>query len=341
MCESQYRGSLGPLKISDPDQSHPLCDAFIDAVANATGAPKHNDYNAESQRGTGYYQRFISEGSRQTTAREFLRPAVRQGKVDLRTNAPVTKLVIESGKVTGVEITRSADGAAETISANRQVLLCAGTINSSRLLQCSGVGDAQWLREAGVSVEHHLPGVGKNLQDHYFVRLAARVSADIITLNQQARGFRLAREIYRWCMKKPSILAWTPSIAYAFLNSDGTDATPDLQFVFSHGSYRPGKVYELDRYQSEEVPGADVNTDAEILDYARQTGNTGYHLVGSCMMGPDSNPMAVVDPSLNVHGLSGLRVIDASVMPSVTSSNTCAASIMIGEKGADLILNEH
>lgn len=404
--ESQYRGSLGPLKISDPDQSHPLCDAFIDAVANATGAPKHNDYNAESQRGTGYYQRFISEGSRQTTAREFLRPAVRQGKVDLRTNAPVTKLVIESGKVTGVEITRSADGAAETISANRQVLLCAGTINSSRLLQCSGVGDAQWLREAGVSVEHHLPGVGKNLQDHYFVRLAARVSADIITLNQQARGFRLAREIYRWCMKKPSILAWTPSIAYAFLNSDGTDATPDLQFVFSHGSYRPGKVYELDRfpavtcgytqqrpksrgytritsadptatpevqpnylddeydcevvvrgmkmarrylqspqlarwYQSEEVPGADVNTDAEILDYARQTGNTGYHLVGSCMMGPDSNPMAVVDPSLNVHGLSGLRVIDASVMPSVTSSNTCAASIMIGEKGADLILNEH
>ena len=83
-----------------------------------------------------------------------------------------------------------------------------------------------------------------------------------------------------------------------------------------------------------------MNSDAEILEYARQTGNTGYHLVGSCMMGPRSNPQAVVDSSLHVHGLSGLRVIDASVMPTVTSSNTCAASIMIGEKGADMILRD-
>jgi choline dehydrogenase len=401
--ESQYRGSLGPLKISDPDQAHPLCDAFIDAVANATGAPKHNDYNAESQRGTGYYQRFISEGSRQTTAREFLLPQVRSGKVDLRTNSPVSKLLFEAGNITGVEISRGGGAQPQAIRANREVVLCAGTINSSRLLQCSGIGDEQWLREVGIPVLHHLPGVGKNLQDHYFVRLAARVSSDMITLNQQAKGWRLAREVYRWCVKKPSILSWTPSIAYAFLSSDGSDSNPDLQFVFSHGSYRPGKVYELDQfpavtcgftqqrpesrgytrvvsanpedtpevqpnylvdahdcevvvrglkmarqylqspqlakwYQNEEVPGADVSSDDEMLDYARQTGNTGYHLVGSCTMGPRSNPMAVVDPSLKVHGVAGLRVVDASVMPTVTSSNTCAASIMIGEKGADLIL---
>ena len=178
-----------------------------------------------------------------------------------------------------------------------------------------------------------------------------------------------------------------------------------MQFVFSHGSYKPGKVYELDRFpavtcgftqqrpnsrgyvritsadpavapevqpnyldddhdcevvvrglkmarqylhspqlarwvQNEEVPGAGVDSDADILEYARKTGNTGYHLVGSCMMGPRANPLAVVDPSLKVHGLSGLRVIDASVMPAVTSSNTCAASIMIGEKGADMILRD-
>ena len=92
--------------------------------------------------------------------------------------------------------------------------------------------------------------------------------------------------------------------------------------------------------QNEEVPGAGVDSDADILEYARKTGNTGYHLVGSCMMGPRANPLAVVDPSLKVHGLSGLRVIDASVMPAVTSSNTCAASIMIGEKGADMILRD-
>ena len=285
------------------------------------------------------------------------------------------------------------------------VLLCAGTINSSRLLQCSGIGDEAWLRDVGVNVLHHLPGVGKNLQDHYFVRLAARVSKEMITLNQQAKGLRLAREVFRWCVNKPSILAWTPSIAYAFLNSDGSDSRPDLQFVFSHGSYRPGRVYELDRFpavtcgftqqrpksrgytrivsanpndspevqpnylddpfdcevvirgirmarqylrspqmarwfNNEEVPGDEISSDEELLEYARQTGNTGYHLAGSCMMGPRSNPASVVDASLKIHGLSGLRVIDASVMPTVTSSNTCAASVMIGEKGADLILQD-
>ena len=91
-------------------------------------------------------------------------------------------------------------------------------------------------------------------------------------------------------------------------------------------------------YEEEVTPGPQVQTDEEILDYARRTGNTGYHLVGTCMMGPASNLMAVVGPDLRLHGVDGLRVIDASVMPTVTSSNTCAASIMIGEKGADLIL---
>jgi choline dehydrogenase len=400
--DSQYRGSLGPLSISDPDQSHPLCDAFIDAVAESTGAPKHNDYNAESQRGTGYYQRFISKGRRQTTAREFLQPAIRQGKVDLRVNTPVTRLLTEGTRVTGVEVKRNGREA-EVISATREVILCAGTINSSRLLQCSGIGDEQWLKQVGVDVVHHLPGVGQNLQDHYFVRLAARLSSGNVTLNQQARGVRLLREIYRWATNKPSILSWTPSIAYAFLNSSGDASEPDLQFVFSHGSYRPGKVYELDRFpavtcgftqqrprsrgytrilsanpgdtpevqpnylvddydcevavrgirmargflqspqfapwfENEEVPGSALDSYDELLDYARQTGNTGYHLVGSCTMGPGTNPMAVVDPALKVHGMQSLRVVDASVMPTVTSSNTCAASIMIGEKGADLIL---
>ena len=81
-----------------------------------------------------------------------------------------------------------------------------------------------------------------------------------------------------------------------------------------------------------------MQTDDELLDFARATGNTGYHLVGTCTMGPADNKMAVVGPDLKVHGVQGLRVIDASVMPSVTSSNTCAATMMIGEKGSDMIL---
>ena len=92
-------------------------------------------------------------------------------------------------------------------------------------------------------------------------------------------------------------------------------------------------------YQREEVPGNSVQSDEDILQFARNTGNTGYHLVGSCKMGPSTDEMAVVGADLKVHGLDGIRVIDASVMPTVTSSNTCAATIMIGEKAADMITN--
>lgn len=411
--ESQYRGSHGPLRISDPDQTHPLCDAFIESVSAVSGAPKHNDYNAASQKGTGYYQRFIHKGSRETVSSRFLSPA-RKGPIDVRTNSTVQRLLVENGKVIGVEVERA--GVLEKVLARKEVLLCAGTVNSARLLQHSGIGDAEQLQAVGVPVVHHLPGVGENFQDHYFVRLAARLQAGTDSLNLQSRGLRLGREVLRWCLGKPSILAWSPSIAYAFLSSGqltsdhqikkNTDATeqPDLQFVFSHGSYRPGRVYELDTfpavtcgftqqrpesrghvritspdirqmpevqpnylatdldqqiaikgvrmarrfleapalqkyYQQEETPGVQIQSDDEILDYARRTGNTGYHLVGTCMMGPASNKMAVVDSDLKLHGLDGLRVIDASIMPTVTSSNTCAASIMIGEKGAELVLN--
>ena len=410
--ESQYRGGHGPLRISDPDQTHPLCDAFIKGVASVTGAPVGNDYNGESQRGTGYYQRFIHRGARETVARNFLSPARKFG-IDVRTNSTVKRLLMTRRRATGAEVERA--GVTEIVNARCEVLLCAGTVNSARLLQLSGIGNADHLQSLGIPVEHHLAGVGENFQDHYFVRLAARLLDGTDTLNTQSRGLRLGKEVLRWCLGKPSILSWSPSIAYAFLSSQQwsddhritesseSSTRPDLQFVFSHGSYRPGRVYELDtfpavtcgftqqrpsskgyvritsphftdvpqvqpnyldseldqqvtikgfrmarqflesselqsHYEEEATPGPQVQTDEEILDYARRTGNTGYHLVGTCMMGPASNLMAVVGPDLRLHGVDGLRVIDASVMPTVTSSNTCAASIMIGEKGADLIL---
>ena len=411
--ESQFRGSHGPLRISDPDQTHPLCDAFIESVSALTGAAKHNDYNAAIQRGTGYYQRFIHKGVRETVAANFLSPAKKHG-IDIRANSVVQRLIVKDKNVVGVEVQRA--GVTEKVLARKEVLLCAGTVNSARLLQLSGIGDGDHLQALGIPVKHHLPGVGENFQDHYFVRLAVSLQPGTDSLNSQSRGVSLAREVVRWMMGRPSILSWSPSIAYAFLNTDqlGDDLTlsrssddtarPDLQFVFSHGSYRPGRVYELDtfpavtcgftqqrpesrgyvritstdihqmpevqpnyleseydqkiaikgvrmarhflqgaqlsgHYKKEEVPGVDIQSDDEILDYARRTGNTGYHLVGTCMMGPSSNKMAVVAPDLRVHGLDGLRVIDASIMPTVTSSNTCAASIMIGEKGAELVMN--
>ena len=399
--QSQYRGGHGPVHISDPDRLDPICDAFINTVA-AHHVPVHNDYNGASQRGTGYYQRFIKNGSRVSANTAFIEPVKARQNLDIKTGVQVVKILFEGKRATGVAL---ADG--QIINANKEVIISAGTVNSAKLLQLSGVADANLLQPLGIPVVHNLPGVGENFQDHYFIRVAARLKQSAPSLNKLSRGSKLLRELWRWQTGKPSILSYSPSIAYAFLNSkDLKDPVPDLQFVFTPGSYQPGKVYVLDKFPAatcgftqqrpqstghiritssdpniapevqpnylqhesdqqaalrgmklcrqllqspplldyfanEEVPGAAVQTDDDLMRFARATGNTGYHLVGSCTMGPANNTMSVVGADLKVHGIQGLRVIDASVMPCVTSSNTCAATMMIGEKGSDLVLESY
>jgi len=408
--QSQYRGGSGPLRIGYPDQTHPLCDSFIHAAADIAGVPVHNDYNSETQAGAGYYQRFIHQGKRENVAARYLSTPLSQGKLTLMTNTLATRIGFDDSRAVSVDIIR--DGTAVQLFADKEILLCAGAVNSATLLQRSGVADASQSQSAGVPVVHHLPGVGENFQDHYFARLAFRLRKGVDSLNLHAQGWRLGAQMLRWALRRPSILAWSPSIAYAFLNSTSSStranvssSRPDFQFVFSHGSYRPGRIYELDSFpavtcgftqqrphskgyvkivspdiddkpvvqpnylqdhrdremaisgvrisrrimqsthfasvlEKEQFPGAQLQSDNDILDFVRSTGNTGYHLVGTCKMGVPSDPLAVVAPDLQVHGLQGIRVIDASIMPTVTSSNTCAATIMIAEKAADIIITE-
>ena len=401
--DPRYRGSDGPLFISDIASRNPICDAFIKAVA-AHGVPVDQDYNGETQRSVGYYQRFIDDRGRRVTAADaFLKPAMKRPNLKVVTEALVTRVLFKERRATGIVYQHSDSGQHTEVNARREVILSAGTINSTRLLQLSGIGQESRLRDLGIDVVHHLPGVGENFQDHYFVRFSARFNPGVSSLNQQARGLSLIAEIGKWLLRKPSVLALSPSVAYAFLNSEDFAADPELQFVFTHGTYKPGKVYELDTfagatcgftqqrplsagyvrieskdpfqepliqpnylqheqdqqiavramrmirkflrskqfshlYESEAVPGDAVQTDDELLEFARNTGNTGYHLCGTNRMGDASDPNAVVSPELKVYGVDGLSIIDASVMPRVTSSNTCAATYMIAEKGADLVL---
>jgi len=405
---SQYRGSSGPLRIGNPQQTHPLCDQFIESVAALADVPRHHEYNGATQAGTGYYQRFIHKGKRENVATRYLTPQLKKRNITLLTDAEVTRIRVENKRVIGVDALHKSRQC--QFNANKEVIVCAGTINSAALLQRSGIADGAHLQSIGLPVVHDLPGVGQNLQDHFFARLAFRLPDGVDSLNLQSRGWRLGREIARWLFGQPSILAWSPSIAYAFINAEAmlsgqssVGKRPDLQFVFSHGSYQPGKIYELDSFpavtcgftqqrpyssgfvkissanhqqnpmvqpnyladerdrrmaiigvklarrimrssefsavfRNEQFPGESVDSDEEILDFVRTTGNTGYHLVGTCKMGEASDRLAVVDTNLCVHGLDGVRVVDASVMPAVTSSNTCAATIMIAEKGADAVL---
>ena len=403
--DDQLRGRDGLLPVTDIDWIHPICEAFIEG-AQQFGMPRNPDYNGRTQQGVGYFQRTIDRGLRMSSARTFLRPAQRRKALTVRTHSQATQVLFEGKRAVGVRYRRGgAQGAEQTVRARHEVILCAGAINTPRLLQLSGVGPEAWLRDIGVPVLHALPGVGNHLKDHFSIRVVARVKG-VATINQIARAPRLWGQIARWLMVRPSVLALSPSLVHFFWQSREGLKRPDLQGVFTPASYREGYVGMLDQYpgmtcgvwqhrpqsmgtvraksadpfedpeiqpnylaheedrrvlldgarlarkllqtpalasfaDGESMPGVQVERDDELMDYIRRFGVSSYHLNGTARMGPASSPGSVVDSNLLVHGLTGLRIADASVMPDIVSANTCAATMMIGEKAADLIRAAH
>ncbi len=394
-----YRGRDGALVVSDIDWSHPLCDAFIEG-ATSLGIPRNPDYNGAEQEGVGYYQRVIHRGMRMSSAKAFLGPAAGRANLAIKTGALAHRIELTDRRATGVHFVQG-NGAASSVRARREVIVCCGAINSPKLLQISGIGDGRLLQDIGVATRHDLPGVGENLRDHYAVRMTARVR-NVQTINERVRGWRLAREAWRWAVGQPSVLSLSPSLVHVFSKSNEALDRPDLQITFTPASYREGIAGLLDSYpgmtcgvwqqrpeslgyvraispdpnlppkiqpnylsssidqrvlvdgirlgrrlfrtealkpfyDSEISPDPAVERDDELLDYARRMGSTVFHLIGTCRMAPDHDPKAVVGPDLKVHGLDGLRVADASIMPSMPSANTNATTYMIAEKAADLI----
>ncbi|RZM04161.1 MAG: choline dehydrogenase [Variovorax sp.] len=399
--DAALRGREGPQHVSDIAWSHPIAERFIDGAVGL-GMPRNPDYNGASQAGVGYFQRTIHGRWRMSTARTYLWPARRRSNLSIRTNARATRIVFEGRRATGVRYARGASLAtARTVAARREVIVCCGALNTPRLLQLSGVGPAALLSELGIPVVHDLPGVGANLSDHFSVRIVRGVKG-IATINELSRMPRLAGQVARWVLGKPSILALSPSLVHWFWQSRAGLDRPDLQGVFTPASYREGYVGMLDTFPgmtcgvwphrpfsrgtvraasadpfadprvqpnylgdprdaemllggmrlarrllntpelaafgtTESLPGPQVNTDDEMLDFARRYGVSSYHVNGTARMGPADDPMAVVDARLRVHGVAGLRVVDASVMPAIPSANTAASTMMIAEKAADLI----
>jgi choline dehydrogenase len=393
--------SSGGIPVTDMDWKHPISEAFI-AGCIGLGIPRNPDYNSGDQAGVGYYQRAIRNGRRVSAARAFLKPAMARPNLEVRTEARASAILFDGKRAVGVRYLTARGALPREVRARREVILSAGTINTARLLQISGVGPASLLAQLGVPVVHELPGVGANFRDHYASRLVMRARPGVITLNQLSRGVRLAGQVARWGLRRPSILATSPSHVHVFWKSfEGLDA-PDLQCVFTPGSYAEGKVYILDELggvtagawqhrpeshgwvrarsadvfedpeinpnyladpmdrqvhlagirllrrllgapelhpflEAETLPGPQAQTDDELLDFARRYGNTTYHLIGTARMGPASDPTAVVNDRLLVHGMEALRVVDASIMPAMISANTYATTMMIAERAADFI----
>jgi len=245
-----FRGRDGPLPVTDHDWRDPVSEAFLAGEA-ALGHARNPDYNGARQKGSAYFQRLIENGQRVSAARAYLHRATGRRNLTVRTVVRVVRvvgIVLQAGKAMGVEYVHEGDpGVRHVIHARREVLLSAGSINTPKILQLSGIGAGVRLQAAGIAVQHELPGVGESLRDHYAVRIVA-AARNVLTINEYARGWRLARQLFNWAVRKPSILAMTPSLVYLSARSPLSPDRPDLQFIFTPGSYRVGKVYALDRY---------------------------------------------------------------------------------------------
>ena len=395
----EVRGRSGPLHIQDQIDPHPLCQAFMDAN-EALGLPRSPDYNGGDQEGTTLYQQMMRGGRRWSPVDAYLRPVLGRANLKVITRALVERVDLEGKRATG--ITYRQDGKPHSIKARRDVILSGGAINTPQLLQLSGIGNADDLGAIGVAVKHALPGVGRNLRDHYATRVSALVKGSG-SLNERSRGLALVGEVIRYALTRKGLLSSSPSHAGGYFKTRPGLDSPDMQLYFAPASYAPGSygTAELDRVPGmtlgcsqlrpestghvkalsadpaakpeiqpnylavqhdrdallaamkylrkllqtpplkdyvieENLPGPAVQSDEQWMAYARATGSTTYHPVGSCKLGTD--PMAVVDPlSMRVIGLTGLRVADASCMPTMVSGNTYAATNMIAEKASDLI----
>ncbi|MFM8799933.1 MAG: GMC family oxidoreductase [Tagaea sp.] len=393
-----HHGAGGEFRVEEMRLSWEILDAFRDAAAEA-GIPKTDDFNRGDNEGCGYFQVNQTRGVRWTAAKGFLRPVLGRPNLRILTHAQATAIEFDGARATGLRLRLC--GAEARASANREIVLAAGAVNSPHLLQLSGIGPAEWLGELGVPVRRAASGVGRNLQDHLQIRCAYKVEG-VATLNERANSlFGKIGMGLEYLLFRRGPLSMAPSQLGAFAKSDSALATPDLEyhvqpltldkfgeplhpfpaFTASVCHLRPSSRGEiraksadplappairpnylateadrrtaaeairltrrivaqpaLRKYRPEEFrPGAEIVDTAALAEAAGHIGTTIFHPVGTCKMGPESDAGAVVDSRLRVHGVAGLRVADASVMPTITSGNTNAPTLMVAEKAAAMI----
>tara|TARA_Y100001934_G_scaffold279236_1_gene382438 strand:- start:21 stop:1640 length:1620 start_codon:yes stop_codon:yes gene_type:complete len=397
--KSELHNTGGEFRVEDMRLSWEILDAFRDAAAEE-GIPKTSDFNQGDNEGCGYFQVNQTRGVRWTSAKGFLKPVIKRQNLTVLTEAQATGIHFEGKRCTGLNLLHK--GKITNVKIARELILATGAIGSPQLLQLSGIGSADHLNQLGIKVQHNLPGVGENLQDHLQIRTVYKVK-NTKTLNERANSLigRLGIGMEYFLFRRGP-MSMSPSQLCAFAKSSPDRETPNLQYhvqplslpkfgeplhsfpalTASVCNLRPEsrghvrvksrnpnqqpaiqpnylstpvdkqvaidalrltrKIFTaraMKRFEPEEfLPGQEYSTDAELAREAGNIATTIFHPVGTCKMGSD--PMAVVDDRLRVHGLSGLRVVDASVMPTITSGNTNAPTIMIAEKASDLIIED-
>ena len=396
---NDYRGSGGPIRITRNKFPQEGSLQFLQATSDTLGVKILDDYNAESQEGVSRMQQNAAGGLRYSASRGYIHN-LDVPTLQLQSEVLVTKVNIENGRATGVEVT-DKDGSRRTVRAGKEVILSAGFVGSAQLLMLSGIGHAQHLNDHGIKVLADLP-VGDNLHDHMFHALTFHTT----TSKMRGNAFFFAKGVLQEAMRPgKTFLANSVFEAVAFLRTSQATDVPDLQlhllpwsyvspnqdepvqhkvdprtsitllstliYPKSRGTLRlassDAKAAPLIDFQyladpsdlevlaegsemvreimggaafggavKEEIhPGKGLQGQA-LRDAILNRATSVYHGVGTCRMGVDD--LAVVGPDLKVRGVEGLRVCDASIMPSITGGNTNAPAIMIGEKAAQIIL---
>ncbi len=402
-CESSdrgadtWRGDCGPLGVTKGKLQNPLYDALIQA-GQQSGQGTSEDLNGYKPQGIARFDSTTKNGFRCSAATAHLRPALKRPRVELKTHTLVRRILIDNDRATGIEFEHK--GKIQQIRATQSVIVSCGAIKTPQLLMLSGIGDADYLRSMDIDLQHHLPGVGQNLQDHLSIDTGFACTQDI-TLHKLTQPHRKLMVGLEWLLTRKGIGAsnvWEmgglvfgndevdyPNLQYHFtpvynqyegrklilfqgfqlnvdqlrprsrgeikLHSADPNDRPAAHFNYLSDPYDLKELKEgfdkmqeilhqpaFDAYRGRRLePTPEVKSEKDIEAWIRTTASTDYHPCGTCRMGTDED--AVVDGQLRVHGLDGLHVIDASVMPDIVSGNLNAPVQMIAERAADYILD--
>lgn len=369
--ENEYRGIGGPLYMTPNTNPNPIAKAFVDG-AQQVGIRYVEDYNAGPLEGVSFFDLLIKDGRRNSTVRAFLDPARVRQNLHIQIDAEVTRLNIRNGRCTGVSCT--VDGRTRTVRAT-ETILSAGAIGSPKLLLLSGIGPEQDLRDLDIPVTLDLPGVGENLQDHILLAgVNYECNGDLPAPHGNAAESTLWWKsdssldrsdtqpvVLEFPFVTPELAHDIPPNTYAIApslvrpksrgtvkltsNDPSKDPAIDMNYLGHADDVKAilaclelcrdiGASDAFDELRKREIMPGDLDADAKA-EFARMSVTTYFHPTSSCKMGRDD--LAVVDAELRVRGIDGLRIADASIMPEITTGNTHAPAMLIGEMAARLL----
>ncbi|MGK8197388.1 GMC family oxidoreductase [Burkholderia cepacia] len=396
---SELHGAGGPWRVEKQRLRWPILEVFSEA-AQQSGIPATTDFNGGDNNGVGYFDVNQRRGIRWNTSKAFLKPAAHRRNLTVVTLAQTERLKFDGTHCVGVEVT--VDGVPMQATARREVISCAGAVNSPKLLELSGIGDPDRLAALGIPVRAARRGVGENLQDHLQLRMVFRIEGATTLNTLSASWWGKLRIGLQYAVNRSGPMAMSPSQLGIFTSTRfGSADRPDVQYhvqplsldrfgeplhafdaiTASVCQLRPtsrGSIHalsadplappriapnylstDLDRKVAadalrltrriaaapalapfnprEVLPGLEFQSEEELQFAAGNVGTTIFHPVGTCRMGRIEDSDAVVDSRLRVIGVTGLRVVDASIMPTITSGNTNSPTLMIAERASDMI----